>query len=1239
MSSRDKAQHPLSPPANEILSAFSPQRDLQKLVEYSHDHIALADESGKIIYSNRAVEDLVGYTTEEYIGLNIADMLHPDELSYITTVLLDLLKAPGKTVSIELRVRHKQGHYVWLESTLTNLLHDPNMRALVSNSRSISPRKQAEAVEREQHLLAKAMRDSLAALTASLDVNQVLRQILDYAATVVSYDAGCVILFEDNAGRVVYWRGFAPEADDFISRYRISLESTKYKNIYLHKQPYLIPDTHMSSDWVTVPASQWIRSSIGIPIEIRGSVIGALIINSANPHHFQDTDVEKLRSFARYAALALENAYHVTHLEEKVEARSAELSDVKERVEVILNNSLDGILLVDSHLQIQQANPAFNKLFESAVDSYAGQPFLTLIHPDDKDRVADQIQTAISTGIGAHIETRASRADGTFYEAELSIGCITPLNKTFAGLVCTIRDITDRKNREQQLRYYANLQQNVSDAVIVTDMQYYAQSWNLAAEVIYGWKSDEILGKSIPETLKTRFEDPGERNRAVQGLLQDGFWQGEVFQQRRDGVERYILGSITLIRDENGNPISIVAVNHDITERKNTERQLKAKYDEELQFQQYLRVLHDISIELTQIDDLDEFYKHAVQSGLDRLGFDRIGLLLYDADQSLAIGTYGTDALGKIIPEHQVRFDPTSLTGILERAFHEEQRFAFDESAELYAAGRLLGIGWNAVSVLWNGTERLGWLAVDNAVNYKPATKAQLDILVLYSLTLGTLLVQKKTQLALQMSENRYRLLTNNIRDMVARSTISGKFLYVSPSCYDILGYTPEEMLGHVGFSYVHPDDHPEVKQVQSRVRLQPEVFIPFTMRYRHKHGHYVWLEVSGQALLSPETGKVIEFITTSRDVSERKQTEEALHESEKRFRSVIEAAPDYILLVDPQGHILMANSVALRDSGYSSEEMVGHHLAEFFVQHNGTHFETHFMNMLEHGTSRHEEEFIRKDGSTLNMDCSTSIIYDEKHQPQSVIVVQHDITAHKQTEDALRQAFQKEKELSELKSRFVSMASHEFRTPLTTILSSSEMLMRYRERMDADQMNRKLNGITEQVQYLANIIEELLDLERMQSGHFELKLSSLDLDTLCRDIIEEFQGRPEITHELVYDSAQVAIMLTVDKRLMRQIIINLITNAIKYSPQAQQVHINLATIDQRVLLQVSDQGIGIPPADLEHLFEPFHRAANVGTISGTGLGLSITRQAVEMQGGTIAVESHINVGTTFSVTLPFPES
>ncbi len=360
------------------------------------------------------------------------------------------------------------------------------------------------------------------------------------------------------------------------------------------------------------------------------------------------------------------------------------------------------------------------------------------------------------------------------------------------------------------------------------------------------------------------------------------------------------------------------------------------------------------------------------------------------------------------------------------------------------------------------------------------------------------------------------------------------------------------------------------------------------------------------------------------------------LNRERRRIEVIVNNTTDGIVLAHPDQRIEEANSAFSRLLACDPDAYRGQTLAQLVRPEDRDRLAGLAETVSAHGGSQSGEfQVVRMDETFFEARISLNYVDAEVEIDAGLVVTFEDITETKQAENTLRQALQAEKELNELKSRFISMASHEFRTPLATVLSGAELLLRYRSRMDEERVSEKLTTITEQVKYLTAIIGDVLDLSHMQSGHTEYKPVDMDFDALCRDILEEFRSRPDVTHELRYVCLPSPLPVILDKRLMRQMINNLVSNAVKYSPADKPVDVHIEGIEQSVVLRISDQGIGIPADDLKRLFEPFHRASNVGNVAGSGLGLTITKQAVELHGGTIVCDSEVGRGTTFVVMLP----
>jgi signal transduction histidine kinase len=265
------------------------------------------------------------------------------------------------------------------------------------------------------------------------------------------------------------------------------------------------------------------------------------------------------------------------------------------------------------------------------------------------------------------------------------------------------------------------------------------------------------------------------------------------------------------------------------------------------------------------------------------------------------------------------------------------------------------------------------------------------------------------------------------------------------------------------------------------------------------------------------------------------------------------------------------------------------------------------------------------------------------------------------QAETAVHFALQREKELNELKSRFVSVVSHEFRNPLNAILFSTELIQRYGNQLTDEKRTIYLERIQESVQRMSTLLTDVLIIGETESGKLKFSPQSVDLIQFCETVIDQIrlgekqycniifthsglftlpveafalQGSPN-SSKMIGSAPDLEALPKMDERLMRYILSNLLSNAIKYSQPGQSIEFDVTCDRELAIFKIQDYGLGIPKADLAHLFQSFHRASNVQSIPGTGLGLSIVKQCVDLHGGTITVESEEGRGTLFTVTLP----
>lgn len=386
-----------------------------------------------------------------------------------------------------------------------------------------------------------------------------------------------------------------------------------------------------------------------------------------------------------------------------------------------------------------------------------------------------------------------------------------------------------------------------------------------------------------------------------------------------------------------------------------------------------------------------------------------------------------------------------------------------------------------------------------------------------------------------------------------------------------------------------------------------------------------------------------------------------------QRFEALFNYASIGILVTNQQGQIVLINDFALAQFGYEREELVGGYIEQLLPKRFRERHVGHRNHYSHHPQSRPmgiglDLFAVRKDGTEFPVEISLS---QYKHEEGAFVIAYiNNITERKKAEEkieklnnelehkisertqqltnALEQleqskqevmaALDKEKELSELKSRFVSMASHEFRTPLSTILSSAFLVNQYTTEADQPKRSKHIQRIISSVTLLTEVLNDFLSVGKIEEGGVQVRSSTFDIAMHVSGTIQELQDIVQEGQKIEYEH-QGPTSVQLDTSLLKHILLNLLGNAIKFSGKHTVIKVRTEHTGNNVILKVKDAGIGISPEDQQHLFERFFRGANVSNIQGTGLGLHIVSKYAELMDGNITCESALNEGTTFIVT------
>lgn len=391
--------------------------------------------------------------------------------------------------------------------------------------------------------------------------------------------------------------------------------------------------------------------------------------------------------------------------------------------------------------------------------------------------------------------------------------------------------------------------------------------------------------------------------------------------------------------------------------------------------------------------------------------------------------------------------------------------------------------------------------------------------------------------------------------------------------------------------------------------------------------------------------------------------------ENNDLLKAVIENVVDGIIIIDDHGRILTANPSACILFGYGEDELNGENIGILMTEHDRPQHQSHIDEYKKTGQARiigkgREVKALKKDGLVFPARLAVSevkyldkilfagVVHDlnlekKAEEEQQVYTAKLEAIVEERTgflknivktleqaKDEVYNSLLKEKEVNQLKTQFVSVASHEFRTPLSSIQLSASLIEQYYDKLNRDKVLYHLNKIKSSVNYITAILNDFLSVESIESGKLKTDLKEIDLKVLMDEIVMQMSLQAKPGQKIDYIKNGVADTILVDENLLRHCVFNLVSNAIKYSGEDGVVELKTSKNEKQCIISVKDNGTGIPAEDQAHLFEPFFRAGNIGTIQGTGLGLNIVKRYVELMHGEISFKSN-DKGTTFEIALP----
>jgi len=473
--------------------------------------------------------------------------------------------------------------------------------------------------------------------------------------------------------------------------------------------------------------------------------------------------------------------------------------------------------------------------------------------------------------------------------------------------------------------------------------------------------------------------------------------------------------------------------------------------------------------------------------------------------------------------------------------------------------------------------------------------------------------------------ERRFHALIEHSTDAIVLLERDGMITYTSPSTERITGYTPEELVGTHFNDLIRCEDWEHV--AWHDLLDLPGDFVSFEFRMRHKNGSWRRMEGTLTNLLDDLT--ISALVGSYRDITERKVVEERLEQNEERYRVLVEQASDGIFLTDVQGRFIDVNMAVCALSGYSHDELLTKNIADLTREEDRERLFRGRDVLLTGEILRSQWLMKRKDGSLIRTELTSKLLSNGYLQG-----IVRDISERK---DAERR-----------KEEFLGMVSHELRSPLTAImgyleiaqLSLQQLPKNYSSEVDTilKRTEMMLARANQQVSIESRLVEDLLEVSRMEVHRYELSLKACNLVTVVREVATQQQ---QIAHNRSFElfmPTREQVPVLIDEDRIRQVLINYLTNALRYSPEDSAITVGLTVEDTTARVFVRDQGPGLTQNQQEHIWERFYQveaSMNQGDEGGLGLGLYIAKIIIEQHGGQVGVESEIGRGSTFWFAMP----
>ncbi|HAX80259.1 MAG TPA: hypothetical protein DCY88_31595 [Cyanobacteria bacterium UBA11372] len=1290
------------------------QERFRSAFEYSAIGMALVSPQGHWLQVNPALCEIVGYLESELLKLSFQDITHPEDVETSMDYLQQALFGEIGTYQMEKRYIHKQGQIVWVQLTISTL-RDTQGQALylIAQIQDITERKAAEAALRERERRIRRHQEGLMALAKceSLytgDLKSALQNITQIAAIALRVERVSIWFFNDDCSKLrcadlyeyntlQHTSGWEIAAVDYPTYF----EALESDSIIAADDAHTDPQTEEFSATYLTPLG--ITSMLDVPIRVAGETIGVICHEHIGSARSWALEEQNFASYLAYmASLAIESR-------DRSQAEK-DLLLAQERLQYLLTSS-------PAVIYSRKASDDYSTTFLSdnvkTLVGYEAREFLedasfwkNHIHPEDLQTVFSELPRLFEQGYHRH-EYRFQCADGKIRWMRDESKLVLDKAGNPLELIGYWADITDRKQAESDLAKTVSLLKatfdSTTDGILVMDREgkiatfnrKFQQMWQLPEEIVATRDNEAAIAfvleqlqnpQAFVQKIEETFSLPDSE---TYELLE--FIDGRVFERysmpQRLGEK--IVGRVWTFRD--------------ITARKLAEEVL-AKRD------RYLAALVEVQLRLLA----DEGDRNCYTSILEPLGRASGASRIYVFENHACVTgrLYMSQRAEWCAPGISPEIDNPDLQNCPYDQFFPRWAEVLAEGeviagkvAEFPASERLIlepqGILSMLVLPLLVNNQFFGFIGFDECVSCRTWEPLEIDLLRSAAAAISLRQERKLALSALSESENKYRYVVNNLREVIFQRDVDGCWTFLNPAWTEITGYEIAESLGRHFLEFIHPDDRAiTLNQFNALMSSQVDS-TRYEVRCQTKNGSYRWIEVQGRVNLAAD-GKFLGSSGTLNDITDRKRIEQAIEQERQQLRQIITNAPVAIAMFDTRMRFIAHSNQWLTDYHLEGQSPIGRSYYEVFPDLPEEIKAIHQRALQGEVISKPEDVWEQPNGSKIYLRWAVQPWYignppwgsEEQGSRGAGENIDSNAPLHKspsahlptcppapaphpqiggiviatQIINELVEAREAALEASRMKSQFLANMSHEIRTPMNGVIGLTDLLLRTPlspEQQDFVQ-TLKVSG-----QSLLMLINDILDVSKLEAGEMRLEAIDFDLKICIEEVVDLLTTQAESKGLELFSviDSNVPQLLTGDATRLRQVLMNLIGNAIKFThtgevvvgvemcqeeqgeqvsrgaeentdsnsplPTCTRAHLPLSPTTVKLRFTVRDTGIGIAPTDMDKLFRSFSQvdASTTRQYGGTGLGLAICKQLVELMGGEIGVESQLGVGSTFWFT------